>query len=346
MDKVNLRALSSNEIKEFVSELGLPDYRAGQILRWIYVKSASRIDEMTDLSKDLRLRLDELSYLSSLELIETRVSRDGTKKFLFGLEDGNKVESVLIPDEDRLTLCISSQVGCALACRFCLTGRMGLKRNLRAFEIIEQVISARRLSPESQITNIVLMGMGEPLMNFTEVIEALFRLTELMHFPTRKITLSTAGIVPKILKLSETAPHVNLAVSLNATTDKVRDFIMPVNRKYPIKALIGACRSYSLQKRRRITFEYVLLDGINNKEDDAKRLVRLIKGIPSKVNLIPFNEYDGCEFKRPSDESTLKFQDILISSGLTALIRKSKGKDIMAACGQLSVIGSKNSGII
>lgn len=336
MDKVNLKALGIKEMKEFIDALGLPDYRTGQILRWIYVKSAGSIDEMTDLSKDLRMRLNERTYLSSLRLIDRKTSVDGTEKFLFELEDGYSIESVLIPDEDRLTLCVSTQVGCAMACRFCLTGRMALKRNLRAFEIVEQVISAGRLSPRKRITNVVLMGMGEPLMNFNEVVEALSRLTELMHFSQKRITLSTAGIVPKILKLPEVSPHVNLAISLNATTDEIRDFIMPINRKYPIKELISACRHYPLQKRRRITFEYVLMDGINNTPDDAKRLVALLNGIPSKVNLIPFNEYEGCEFKMPSDDKTLSFKNILISSGLIALIRKSKGTDIMAACGQLS----------
>ena len=335
MTRTNLKALSVEEMKGFVSGLGLPAYRAKQILRWIYEKRAQAIEERTDRSKDLRERLGEISYISNFNLMERKTSEDGTEKYLFGLDGGEAIESVLIPDEDRLTLCISSQAGCAMGCAFCLTGKMGFKRNLKAYEIVEQVISASRLIGARHITNIVFMGMGEPLMNLDEVAEALTRMTVLMKISKRKITLSTSGYLPGIKKLSTVAPRVNLAVSLNAATDEVRDKIMPINRKYPIAALIEALRHYPLEKTRRITFEYVMIDGLNDRPADARRLVKLLKGIPSKINLIPFNEYPGCGIRRPAEEKVLAFQEILVGSGMIALLRKSKGKDIMAACGQL-----------
>jgi 23S rRNA (adenine2503-C2)-methyltransferase len=222
-----------------------------------------------------------------------------------------------------------------MGCRFCLTGRGGLRRNLRAHEIADQVIAASRLVCPARITNVVLMGMGEPLHNFAETVEALKRMTALLGFSGRRITLSTVGLAPRILELPLRAPQVNLAVSLNATTDAQRESIMPVNRKYPIGVLMEACRRYPLPRRRRITFEYVLIEGVNDSPQDARRLVALIRGIPSKVNLIPLNEYEGCEFKRPPEGRVLAFQEVLLDAGITAMIRKSKGQDISAACGQL-----------
>lgn len=335
MQKTNLKSLSKKELEAFITSSGLPAFRAKQILHWIYEKYVQSIQNITELSKELREKLSEKAYISNLELLDRQISKDGTEKFLFGLEDGETIESVLIPDEDRLTLCISSQVGCAMCCRFCLTGKMGLKRNLEAHEIIDQIISSNRIIKPRKITNIVLMGMGEPLANFDNVTDALWRITELMKISPKRITLSTSGIAPKILELPKKAPMVNLAISLNATTDAVRDYIMPVNKAYPLKVLLEACRRFSLPARRRITFEYVILKGINDTPEDAKRLVKLLKGILSKVNLIPFNPYEGSEFKRPDEESVLRFQDILIEGNITVLIRKSKGQDILAACGQL-----------
>ncbi len=335
MQKTNLKALSKKELEAFIKELGLPAFRAKQIIRWIYEKYAQSIRDITELSKDLREKLSDKAYISNLELLGRQISKDGTEKFLFGLEDGESIETVLIPEEDRLTLCISSQVGCAMCCRFCLTGGMGLRRNLDAHEIVDQIISANRIIKPRKITNIVLMGMGEPLANFDNVTDALWRITELMKISPKRITLSTSGIAPKILEFPKKAPMVNLAISLNATTDAVRDYIMPVNKTYPLKVLLEACRKFPLPARRRITFEYVMLKGINDTPEDAKRLVRLLKGIPAKVNLIPFNPYEGSEFKRPDDESVLRFQNILMEGNITVLIRKSKGQDISAACGQL-----------
>src|SRR3989339_809990 len=350
MSKINLRALSKAAMEEFVKEQGLPAYRAKQILHWIYEKRVESIKDITELSRELRDKLSDAAYVSNLQLLSRQASKDGTEKFLFGLEDGESIESVLIPDEDRHTLCISSQVGCAMSCGFCLTGGIGFKRNLKAHEIVDQIIAVSRLisktnrpippltkGGERGVTNIVLMGMGEPLLNLDEVVEALHRITELMGFSKRRITLSTCGIAPAIPELYRKAPHVNLAISLNATTDDVRNRLMPVNRKYPIRVLLDACRKAQLllSSRDRITFEYVMIDSMNDSLADAKRLVALLKGIPSKVNLIPFNPFAGSTFKRPSDERVLAFQEILVRGKIYTFIRKSKGQDILAACGQL-----------
>lgn len=335
MSKTNLKTLSKHELESFILKEGLPAFRSRQLLHWIYERYAQSINEITEFTKELKERLSEKAYISNLALLDRQVSKDGTEKFLFGLEDGESIESVLIPDKDRLTLCISSQAGCAMACRFCLTGELKLTRNLEAHEIVDQVISVSRIIEPGQITNIVLMGMGEPLANFDEVVEALRRMTELMRISKRRITLSTAGISPKISELAEKAPHVNLAISLNATTDELRNKLMPVNKKYPLKILLDACRRFPLEPRRRITFEYVMLDGINDSPEDAKRLIRILKGIRCKINLIPFNSYEGAEFKRPGDEKVINFQKILLDNNFTVLIRKSKGQDIRAACGQL-----------
>jgi len=339
--KIDLKSLSKDGVYSFAADHDLPRYRADQLLHWIYERYAQSLQEITEFSRALRDELGREAYISNLRLITRQTSGDGTEKFLFAPEDEQTIESVLIPDEDRLTLCISSQVGCAMGCGFCLTGEMGLTRNLKAHEIADQVISVNRLiSTEKKyqkrrITNIVLMGMGEPLANFEEVAEALWRITGLMGISKRRITLSTSGVVPKMLELPKKAPDVNLAVSLNATTDEVRNRLMPINKTYPISELLDACRRYPLQPRRRITFEYVLIDGVNNTLEDAKRLVKLLRGIPCKVNLIPYNPHDQSTMKRPIEETVLAFQKVLTDNHMTALIRESKGQDILAACGQL-----------
>ena len=329
MSKINLRALSKAAMEEFVKEQGLPAYRAKQILHWIYEKRVESIKDITELSRELRDKLSDAAYVSNLQLLSRQASKDGTEKFLFGLEDGESIESVLIPDEDRHTLCISSQVGCAMSCGFCLTGGIGFKRNLKAHEIVDQIIAVSRLISKT--------NRPIPPLNLDEVVEALHRITELMGFSKRRITLSTCGIAPAIPELYRKAPHVNLAISLNATTDDVRNRLMPVNRKYPIRVLLDACRKAQLllSSRDRITFEYVMIDSMNDSLADAKRLVALLKGIPSKVNLIPFNPFAGSTFKRPSDERVLAFQEILVRGKIYTFIRKSKGQDILAACGQL-----------
>ena len=334
-NRINLKSLSKEQISGFIEAQGLPKYRADQLLNWIYERLATSLEEVTEFSKDLRARLGEIAYIGNLSVVNRQRSSDGTEKFLFGLEDNETIESVLIPEKDRLTLCISSQVGCAMGCGFCLTGKSGLIRNLRAWEIFDQVLSVNRLIKPKKITNIVLMGMGEPMANFEEVVDALKRIISFIGISKRKITLSTSGLVPKILELPRMAPDINLAISLNATTDTVRDRIMPINRKYPIRALIDACRRYPLKPRRIITVEYVLISGINDSVEDAHRLVRLLKGIRCKVNLIPLNPHEGSDLQRPSDASVLEFQNVLSHNNITALIRESRGQDILAACGQL-----------
>jgi 23S rRNA (adenine2503-C2)-methyltransferase len=335
MTKTDLKALSQEELDSFAKDAGLQAFRIRQLIHWIYERYALSIDEITEFSKKLREEFSERAYISNLTLLDRQTSEDGTQKFLFGLEDSETIESVLIPDEDRLTLCISSQVGCAMGCVFCLTGKLGLKRNLEAHEIVDQVISVNRLILPERITNIVFMGMGEPLANFDHVVEAIVRITNIMKMSPKRITLSTSGIPPKIIELGKKALRVNLAISLNATTDAVRNVIMPINKTYLIRALLDACRKYPLPVNRRITFEYVLLKGTNDSPEDALRLVRLLKNIPSKINLIPFNAYSGCEYERPDERTVIQFQDILLDAGMTVLIRKSKGQDILAACGQL-----------
>ncbi len=333
--KTNLKLLSQKGLESFIKSQGLPLFRARQLIHWIYETHVDSIQEITEFSKDLREFLSERAYISRLDFVDRKISKDGTEKFLFGLEDKETIESVLIPDLDRLTLCISSQVGCAMGCRFCLTGKLGLKRNLHAYEIVDQIISVSKIIKPKKVTNIVFMGMGEPLANFENVVDSLWRITGFMKISPRRITLSTAGIVPKILEIPKAAPMVNLAISLNATTDSVRDYIMPINKKYPIKVLLDACRRFPLPPRRRITFEYVMLRDINDSDEDAHRLISLLKGIPSKVNLIPFNPFESSECKRPDDKRVFSFQEILLKGNITALIRKSKGQDILAACGQL-----------
>ncbi|MBI3803164.1 MAG: 23S rRNA (adenine(2503)-C(2))-methyltransferase RlmN [Nitrospirae bacterium] len=338
-NKKNILALSFDELERWVLDLGWKKYRARQIISWLYQRHIPDFEQMTDLSKPDRALLAEHAVLHQLKIVTRQKSTDGTEKFLLGLEDGNQIESVLIPEEDRLTLCISSQAGCTLDCGFCLTAQEKLKRNLRAEEIVGQILAVQQTLPEERrITNIVMMGMGEPLANFTQVVESLKKMISPigLGFSPRRVTVSTAGMVPQILKLWEAVP-VNLSISLNATTNEVRDQIMPkVNRLYPIEALMEVCKAFPLPSRRRITFEYVLLSGVNDTLADAARLVRLSHGIRCKINLIPFNEFPGSPYRRPSDADVLRFQKILLDAHLTATIRKSKGRDILAACGQLN----------
>ena len=338
MKKADLRDLDLSELEDFALALGLQRYRGRQLFHWVYGKSVDSLDMMTDLSRESRELLSEKAYISRLREIRRQCSSDGTEKFLFELEDGHRVESVLIPEEDRLTLCISTQVGCGMGCTFCLTGKSGLARNLKSSEIVNQVLLVQKALPERRVvTNIVIMGMGEPLSNYNNVIKAI----EILKHPlgpaigARRITLSTAGLVPGIIKLGEGNLNINLAISLNASTDDQRSQIMPVNKKYPLKKLIEACREFPLRKGRMLSFEYVLLEGVNNGTEDAVRVARLLKGIRCKINLIPFNEFPGSPYKRPSEESVLRFQEILTNQNYSVFIRKSRGRDILAACGQL-----------
>jgi len=337
--KQNLLALSFAEMETFVEQIGFKKYRAKQILSWIYQKWVRSIDEMTDLSLSDRALLSEKAALFPLKIVTRQKSSDGTEKFLLGLEDGNKIESVFLPEERRRTLCISTQAGCTLDCTFCLTALEKLKRNLKVSEIMDQVITVQRAHPESRISNIVFMGMGEPLANLSAVTEALGRMISPTGFgiSPRKITVSTAGLVPQIEQFLAGPTQANLSISLNATTDKVRDQIMPkVNKLYPIKVLLDALKKTPLPSRRRVTFEYVLLAGVNDSLADAIRLVRLAHGIRCKFNLIPFNEFPQSNLRRPSDDHIEEFQKTLLKGGLVATLRKNRGRDILAACGQLS----------
>ena len=337
-EKEDLKNLGPRELEAFVASYGKERYRTTQILRWLYQKGVSSFDEMTNLSRTFREQLSREAALSDLKLLTTRGAPDGTKKFLFGLEDGNRIESVLIPEKDRLTLCVSTQVGCPLGCRFCLTGKKGWKRDLRSSEIINQILAVRRLlSPNKTITNIVLMGMGEPLLNVVNTMRAVELMVhpDAFRFSSRRVTLSTAGVLPALEALSKRKIPFRLAISLNAADDETRSRLMPINRRYPMERLLAFCRNLRLPPRTRITFEYVLLEGVNDSPADAKRLLKLLRGIPSKVNLIPLNEAPGIPFKRPSDERIETFQNVLIEGGLTAIVRASKGSEISAACGQL-----------
>jgi 23S rRNA (adenine2503-C2)-methyltransferase len=293
---------------------------------------------MTTLSKSVRAVLAEQATIQNLEEAAVQVSRDGTRKYLFRLPDGNFIESVLIPERGHFTLCISSQAGCAMGCRFCLTGKQGLKRNLSPSEIVEQVIRVKRSMEEpDRLTNVVLMGMGEPLANYDGVLKALENLIHAdgMDFSHRRVTLSTCGLVPQMKRLGRDIT-VSLAVSLNAADNRTRSALMPVNRKYPLESLMAACRDFPLPAGRRITFEYILIQGINDRPEDAQRLVKLLSGLRAKINLISLNPHSGLDMTPSVPERILAFQGILVRNRFTAIVRKSKGQDISAACGQLS----------
>lgn len=336
-DKVNIKDLSPIDIEEFILEQGLKPYRSRQIGKWLYQKDAATFDDMTDLSKELREALKESFGLEcSIELAGEQVSKDGTKKYLFSLRDGNRIETVLIPEKTRNTLCISSQVGCALACTFCLTGTVGKIRNLSPSEIVEQYILVNRYCGDS-VTNIVFMGMGEPLDNLENLVKALNILMDnnFLSLSAKRITVSTSGLVPKIRELGQKV-SVNLAVSLNAPRDDLRDEIMPINKRYPIKELIKESVQFPLPPRKDLMFEYVMLKDVNDSIKDAYDLGELLRGIKCKVNLIPFNEALPLTYRSPSRDSVLAFQKILMSYGINVRIRKSRGTDILGACGQLA----------
>jgi 23S rRNA (adenine2503-C2)-methyltransferase len=308
------------------------------MLRWLYHHGVQSFDEMTNLSKGFRQELSQISFISVLRCVRVEKAEDGTQKFLFQLEDGKRIESVLIPDNARLTLCLSTQVGCALGCRFCLTGKTGWKRDLGVSEILNQITAVKKMLPEkTSITNIVLMGMGEPLANYRNTMKAtaLMAHPDAFKFSSRRITLSTAGLLPELEALSKEKPSFRLAISLNASDEETRTYLMPVNRRHPLSKVLALCREFPLRRRIRITFEYVMVEGINDSSQDAKRLLRILRGIPSKINLIPLNEAPEIPLKKPSEERVKRFQEILMDGGLTAIVRNSKGREISAACGQL-----------
>jgi 23S rRNA (adenine2503-C2)-methyltransferase len=340
MGLVDLKSLPLSGIETLVSGLGKERFRARQVYKWLWQKGVRRFGEMSNISRDFQAELAKLAYLPRLELAAHLRSADGTRKLAWRLEDGRHVESVLIPEDDRLTLCVSSQVGCAMGCRFCLTAGLGLARHLKPSEIAMQASQAAELLAEEatgeRISNVVLMGMGEPLHNFENLLVALGILLDedALGFSHRRLTVSTSGLVPRLLRLGELSP-VNLAVSLNATTDEQRNRLMPVNRRWPIAALLDACKAVKMPHGKRIAFEYVLFGGLNDSLADASRLVRLLHGVRAKVNLIPYNENPDLPFVRPSEEALHAFQEHVVARGIQTSIRATRGQDIQAACGQL-----------
>ena len=334
---IDFRSLCRSDLEIWARDTGLPDFRGRQLFSWLWKPGFCDFSQMTDFPKALREKISQEGVLTSLRLAAKQRSVDGTCKLAWRLPDGLVVESVVIPDRGYKTLCISSQVGCAMGCRFCHTAMMGFRRHLVPSEIVGQVFAALEHAGErEQLRNIVFMGMGEPLANYGNVLKSIYILGDDLglNFSLRRITLSTCGLIPEILRLGQDT-DVGLAVSLNAPNDKIRDMIMPINARYPLSQLIDACRNYRLSRRRRITFEYLLLAGINDRVEQAVSLAKLIKGIPSKINLRAYNESTDIPFKRPVYERVLLFQQVLRVANYTAFIRKSKGRDISAACGQL-----------
>ena len=337
-ERINILNLSREQLADRLAGRGIAAYRAGQILKWIYRRQKDDFAEMSDIAKDLRALLPQHFRIPRLEVVAVQTSADGTRKYLFGLEDGESIESVLIPERDHYTLCVSSQVGCAQNCRFCLTAKSKLRRNLTPGEILGQVRDIKKDLPQpEQLTNLVFMGMGEPLANFDNLLGALAIITDSaigLGFAAKRVTVSTAGLVPKMLEFGRQS-KVSLAVSLNAADNDTRSRLMPINHNYPLEMLLEACRQYPLPAGRRITFEYILIQGVNDSPEDARRLARLLQPIRCKINLIPFNPHEGSGFERPAEETILSFQEALLRKHFTVIIRQSKGQDISAACGQL-----------
>lgn len=341
---VNFFNLSLAELRQFFTDIGEKPFRATQLMKWVYHHGVIDIAQMTDLSKALRERLPALLEFRLPEIVMEKISHDGTRKWLLRVDERNSVEMVFIPETDRGTLCISSQVGCAIDCTFCSTGKQGYSRNLETFEIIGQLWLANRQlgyyaghHENRIITNVVMMGMGEPLMNFDNVVRAMDLMKEDLAFnlSTKRVTLSTSGIVPAIDRLAATT-RVSLAVSLHAPNDALRDVLVPINRTYNIKELLDACRRYSeTNNGDPITFEYVMLAGVNDSETHARELATLLRGLPAKINLIPFNPFPGADYTCSRKQDIDRFRDILMQSGLITITRKTRGDDIDAACGQL-----------
>jgi 23S rRNA (adenine2503-C2)-methyltransferase len=339
MERVFIKDFSLPELEDWVESIGERRFRARQLFKHLYARKIRSWEECTDLSKSFRTQLEFGTRLHSLELLDRRTAGDGTEKFLFELHDGEKIESVLIPDPPRYTLCVSSQAGCALGCRFCYTGSLGLRRNLATGEIVDQVLRVHHewSNADRHISNIVFMGMGEPLANYDPVLRSLRIMLDPagLGFSNRRVTLSTVGLVPQLRQLGGDSP-VSLAVSLHAPRDDLRTELVPVNRKYPLDELMAACSEYPIPTRKRITFEYVLLDRVNDGLREARELVELLRGVKAKVNLIPFNPHPGAPYRAPKRERVLGFQQVLLDAHLTAPIRESRGSDILAACGQLA----------
>ena len=350
--KQQLLGIPRQELAEIIAQLGEKPFRAKQLWHWIYTKGVQNFDEMSNISASLRQKLNENYTIKRPAISQNLISSDGTRKWLVKFEDGQEVETVYIPETDRGTLCVSSQVGCTLTCKFCHTGTQRLVRNLTPAEIVQQIMLAKdhledwpSTKDPRLLSNVVMMGMGEPLYNYDNVAQALKIVMdgEGIALSRRRITLSTSGVVPQIEQCGIEL-GINLAISLHAVTDEVRNRIMPINKKYPLELLIQACRNYQpAANSRRITFEYVMLDGVNDSEEDARKLVKLIKGIPAIVNLIPFNPWPGSFFTCSSSDAINRFAAIIIDAGYRAPIRTPRGEDILAACGQLKSESERQS---
>ncbi|MCP4598788.1 23S rRNA (adenine(2503)-C(2))-methyltransferase RlmN [Neptuniibacter sp.] len=342
--KVNLLGLSPEKMIAFFDEIGEKKFRATQVLKWIHQLGATNFDEMTNISKALRHKLAEVAEIREPEVLLEKISKDGTRKWVIRTDSGSSVEAVLIPDGDRKTLCVSSQVGCSLDCSFCSTGKQGFNSNLTTAEIIGQLRIAIRsygdynTTSQRVVSNVVLMGMGEPLMNFDNVVDAITLMMEDNAYclSKRRVTLSTAGVVPAIDKLRDVT-DVSLAISLHAPNDDLRDILVPINRRYPIKELVAACNRYldNLNDKRVITVEYTMINGVNDKPEHAKQLLKILRRMPSKLNLIPFNPFPNSGYERPSEERILAFKEIIVHGGIVTTVRRTRGDEIDAACGQL-----------
>lgn len=339
--KVDIKGLLLPELEELVLSWGEKRYRARQLMLWLYHRRAKTFDEMTDISKSFRGKLNEIAYISHLKLLAKETSKvDDTTKYLFELEDGKRVESVLMYDSNRITCCISTQIGCTQGCVFCATGRSGFVRNLTTPEIVNQIMAIENdLGNGKSVTNVVLMGMGEPFLNYENVIKAirLMNASEGLMIASRKITVSTSGLVPQIRQFTNEMTQIGLAISLNATDDETRSQLMPVNRRYPINEVLNACKEWALAVNRWLTVEYILIKDVNDSLSDAKKLCKLLHGIPCKVNLIAYNQVEGLPFQRPEMEKIENFRRTLASAHYVAPVRESKGMDISAACGQLMI---------
>lgn len=339
-NKPDLKNMTQQQLIRFVESMQEPAFRGEQILAWLYRPNVTDFSQMTDLAKDFRALLEQRARISTFSDAIIEQSNDGSVKFGFKLEDDNYIESVLIPEGERNTLCLSSQVGCAMGCLFCQTGGMGFKRNLKPSEMVNQVCTVRnwlKKEGRKRVNNLVFMGMGEPLANLDNLLVALSILTEQkgLDFASRRITISTSGMVPQMIEFGKKS-DANLAVSLHAVDDKTRSMLMPINKKYPIKELLQACREYNMKKRQRIMFEYIMLDGINDSDETAEKLAAMLRGIPCKINLLGMNEGEEiCEYRSSSRDRIIRFQDILRKHGYTVFVRQSRGADISAACGQL-----------
>jgi 23S rRNA (adenine2503-C2)-methyltransferase len=354
--RLDIAGVELHELEQSLADLGQARFHGRQIFQWIHKRDVTDVNLMSDLSRDLRATLATHIDLLTPAVVRREQSADGTTKFLLRLEDGKHIETVCIPESfsgapdpseaDRITFCVSTQVGCAMRCAFCLTGKMGIDRNLSAGEIVGQVrVLVRELGLNEQRFNIVLMGMGEPLHNYDATMKALRILADEhgMAVSPRRVTLSTVGVLPALERLATEPVMPNLAISLHSTTEAQRDLLVPINRKYGIEDLLNACRRFPLKRRERITFEYVMLKDVNDTPEDARRLVRLLHGIKGKVNLLPLNEAAGIPFERPSDAAVNRFARILSERGVTVSVRKSRGRDIRAACGQLITESARDS---